>query len=214
MKRIRRNPWDIKRHPRKKKRPTPFRLNCDTDNDGVVDWKDCRPFNPKLQHSGPSELPISNDEELLETTMHILSDVFKIYGGKNQTIDVANAIVKAKLDEKHYSPKGHWDIKSRGFPVFSFKTSIHIHPTGNLIEVYDEFHDVYFYANVTGYFHSYSAITLDDKYVKGTRGKKPKLVLVITGFDKEQLGGRGLSEIISFMSLQGGITKRKKTKVR
>ena len=32
----------------------PMHFKFDSDRDGVSDWKDCRPFNPKLQHVKPN----------------------------------------------------------------------------------------------------------------------------------------------------------------
>ena len=60
-----------------------IKLKLDTDNDKVMDFKDCRPFNPKKQHIRPSrtmrkrlnKLPIYvTDEEMTELSTRVIPD--------------------------------------------------------------------------------------------------------------------------------------------
>jgi len=200
-----RNPWDIERNPhRRKRRPS---RNFDFDGDGVPNWKDCKPYNPFLQHVGPSEMPVNTKEDLMKTAKRVLANAFAVYGGKTKALDVANVVIKARLDKKYYSPKGNWDIKARGYPVFKYSTMFEIGPVGNLIEVRDDFHDVYFYADVTDYFNMYSAIEVDGKYMKGISGGKPMIVLIITAQDKAKLGKDGMGKLMEFISDKGGVRK-------
>lgn len=180
------------------RKPQPFSLNIDTDRDGVVDWKDCKPFDYYQQHSGPSELPVATNAEVVETYMHVVTNASKRYGGRKKAIKLGKHIVSAKLNESHHSPKGKWDLREQGYPVFSFKTSYRVHPNKTIIEVYDEAKDVHFYANTTKYFHKYSALMIDDVYEKGFSGQSPKLILFITGIDREKLGQEGMNKLLAF----------------
>ena len=46
----------------------------------------------------------------------------------------------------------------------------------DILEVHDKFKDVFFYVDVTGYLHELSAVKLDEKYLKGWMGAKPKVI--------------------------------------
>lgn len=150
-----------------------IKLKMDTDRDGVLDYNDCQPFNPKKHYTGPPELPIDfkDPEQLEKTYKKVKKNAFKFYSSKKEAVEIGDQIAHIFLREKVYEPKGASDLRARGLPVSSFETKYFIHPKipTTILEVSHlgqggSEGNIKIYVDVGKTVHSYSAINFGNPF--------------------------------------------------
>lgn len=188
-----------------KLRKSNYHFNLDTDRDGVFDWKDCQPFNPKKQHKGPPEFPL---HDLSETYVQVTKNAVAQYKNEREMIKVANAVIKARMSERYQQPRGMWDLRPQ--PVRTFSSGFRIHSRGNLVHVLDELTGVYFFADITEYLDELRSFKMDGRYMKGYPAVPPLLFLAITALDKEKIGPLAIDTLISYAHEHNKLKKARK----
>lgn len=153
----------------------PFKVhfNFDTDRDGIIDFRDCRPFDYRRQHIGPAHVKYQKkfDETEKEQMERIFSDV--------------NSRASKKADSLSSSPYSYFfrtaqtimdKFDSRPFMKYITDTKnkkrmkveyIIVPFNKKIISIFDKDFDVIGYADITD---------------------RVKLLFLITPLDKEKLG--------------------------
>jgi len=224
---MRRIPFDRKRRPTNGHHPiNPFKatgrgphFNLDTDNDLVPDWRDCRPFNPRKQHAGPSEYKLYSEEDYEKLYKKLTKKALSHYSKKGEAIGLALSVASRAMEQKKQY-KGDLGFEEEEYPRY-LKVSYYVPASINFrresddsytakiaspgftplfgpkqvfLEVWDTSTDVLFYVDVTGYAHvgmsfKYSGpVSKDIYHVSSKRIAKPRVVLAISGIDREKLG--------------------------
>jgi len=165
-------------------------FNMDSDKDGVPDFRDCQPFNPKRHFMGPAEL--SGDLE--DIYDQVSENAFKRYPSQQMIPNViATGIVR--FTEKPETIKAH-DTKQLLTEKFmsnlSPVTPVGFNVTPNvrwynqkkrILEVHDGTMDVYHYVLFTG-------------KKKPADPGEPFRFLSITGIDRERLGQKDFDKLL------------------
>lgn len=184
-----------------------YHFNLDTDRDGVFDWKDCAPFNPRKQHKGPSEFPL---HDLSETYVQVTKNAVAQYKNEKEMIRIASAVIKARMSERYQQPRGMWDLRPQ--PVRTFSSGFRIHPRGDFVHVLDESTSVYFFADITNYLDELRSFKMDGRYMKGYPATPPLLFLAITALDKEMIGPLEIDSLIDYAHRHNRLSKKKRKK--
>ena len=163
----------------------PFRFKLDTDRDGVLDWKDCRPFDRRRQHVGPSELEGDIQQVHKKVTINAMNKYEDPISAEKR---VKTAIAKFFMHpDQEEEIKGFENFLSQQFnlqPTESVKVSWH-DPSKYILDAYDMFYDIHHYVYMVG-----------KKTVSRTGA--PVLLLPITSLDRERVGLKGLDDILDW----------------
>ena len=176
-----------------KKFINPFRFKLDSDRDGVWDWKDCRPFDPRRQHVGKSELTIEDKDDL----SRINDAALLRYPNKNQ---MATLITKALIEFFAHPDKHKMNVDPR-FQKFQEMENLFINrykrnsvtpqdmqvswysANDYILDVFDPVYDVHHYVYMIG------------KKSVANPGT-PSILISITSLDRERMGEREFDRLI------------------
>ena len=184
-------------------KPIRLRFNFDTDRDGVFDWRDCSPFNPRRQDIGPSEYTVEIDRDAITLLKKLQKEAYSRYDNSSEAKKLALAVASRAMEQKTQTPRFGLGMRiEEDFPhSFVVKFYIPSHFSGmfgeektTYLDIHDQTTDVHFYVDVSGYIHTHSSFrysgpfTRDIYHVRGKRLFAPRLVFAITGVDREKFG--------------------------
>jgi hypothetical protein len=158
-----------------------FHYNLDTDGDRVYDFKDCRPFDPKRQHSGPSEFKLTTEESYVALYKKLVKRAIMHFDSAVEVVKLAKSVAKKSMERKkqligelgfeeediphylkvsYYVPTYYEDVENKKsnsdtYSVASIGFSPTFGPKKVFLEIWDTNVDVYMYVDASGYVHNH-----------------------------------------------------------
>lgn len=171
---------------RKPKFINPFHyFKLDTDGDGVVDWKDCRPFDRTRQHIGKSELEASPD-----VRKQVSIKAVRLYPSFSQMAIVVTGAIKRFFlhpQQEQVAKAFEHDFElllSRKLPFKKNPLQVSWYDTKDyLLDVFDPLYDVHHYAYMVG------------KKTVAHPGE-PVILVSITSLDREKMGQKEFNKML------------------
>lgn len=181
-------------------KPIKLHYNFDSDRDGVLDHRDCQPFNYWKQHSGPSEIDIDKENYLDIRDILTREAESKYLNGYDEMFFMAERAIDSFISRGKELIIEYEDIegfrgtynfrgeRERQVPGVNVKVKWFAIPNFpyDVLEIYDPGRDVYVYGTVNA------------------KDKTWKFVVAMTGLDKEKMKKKELTDLFNYIKKYGG----------